>query len=68
VDNKIESPENSQVTVRTKEDNNTEQGSTKEKLERTSCPPLFKDHKKEVEKMILIYSDRTFETYYPQEK
>lgn len=68
LEERSESPENPKVTVRAKEDINPEQGSTKEKLDRTSCPPLFTNHKKEVEKMILIYSDRTFETYYPQEK
>lgn len=67
-DERSETPEDSKDTGRTKEDNSSEQGSTKEKLDRTSCPPLFTNHKKEVEKMILIYSDRTFETYYPQEK
>lgn len=68
LEERSESPENPKVTVRTKENINSEQGQIKEKLERTSCPPLFKENKKEVEKMILIYSDRTFETYYPQEK
>ena len=67
-DGKSESIEDSKAADRTKEDNRSEQGQTKEKLEKTSCPPLFTNHKKEVEKMILIYSDCTFEVYYPQEK
>ena len=68
MEEKNESIEDSKAADRTKEDNRSEQGQTKEKLERTSCPPLFTDHKKEVKKMILIYNDHTFEVYYPQEE